>query len=332
MWSALDWLPDSQAFQRRNEMIAIMKGMDVGDKWIYRQRPYSPSERVRIVGIEKRKQTTRVDVEFLDGDKAGARENVPGTRLPRPWSDVGEYDELMANWQRLDQDALDETEDWAVTEVFDLLIPEDVAAYDRSLVRHGASVYRSDALEQIMHRPLEDVLKRVEWFAHNGITELSATGSLLIAEFASGANPPLVLDKVMTSEAEAREHCKRGRDHKGLDGEERTSTPEWEYEWYRKRLRPYHELLRQWCGHRAITFYERLTAAEAEVMRLDILVAKLIDRLKHHDDTIHADIYEREHSEERVTAETVRPVVDRPLAPWEMPVVEMPARRRGRWW
>src|ERR1700742_4420214 len=104
------------------------------------------------------------------GDKAGVRENVPGTRLPRPWSDVGEYDELMANWQRLDQDALDETEDGAGTEIFYILIPEDVAAYDRSCVRHGASVYRQDALEQIMRRPLDDVLDGVEWFAHNGIT------------------------------------------------------------------------------------------------------------------------------------------------------------------
>ena len=42
-------------------------------------------------------------------------ENVPGTRLPRPWSEVAGYDELMANWQRLDHDVLDETEDWAVT-------------------------------------------------------------------------------------------------------------------------------------------------------------------------------------------------------------------------
>lgn len=279
----------------------------------------------------KRKQTTRVDIEFLDGDKAGVRENVPGTRLPRPWSDVCDYDELMANWQRLDQDALDDTEDWAVTEVFDLLIPEDVAGYDRSCVRHGASVYRPDALEQIISRPLGDVLERGEWFAHNGITELSAMGSLLIAEYACAANPPLVLDKVMASEAEARENCKRGRDYKGLDGAERTSTPEWEYEWYRKRLRPYHELLRQWCGHRPVTFYERLTAAEAEVGRLDILVEKLIDRLKHHEDTIHTDIYEREHNEERLTAETVRPVVDRPLAPWELAVREIPTSRR-RWW
>ena len=37
---------------------------------------------------------------------------MPGTRLPRPLSGTSEYDELMANWRRLDHDSLDETEDW----------------------------------------------------------------------------------------------------------------------------------------------------------------------------------------------------------------------------
>jgi hypothetical protein len=311
--------------------MARMSNMDVGDEWIYRQRPHMRSERVRIIGIEKRKQTTRVDIEFLDGDKAGVCENVPGTSLPRPWNEVAVYDELMAYWKRLDQEALDDTEDWAVTEVFDLLIPEDVAAYDRSCVRHGASVYSSEALESIMRRPMIDVLEHLEWFAHDGITELSAKGSVLVAEYACAANPPLVLDKVMASEAEAREHCKRGREYKGIDGEKRTSTPEWEYEWYRQRIRPYHEILRQWCGHRSVTFAERLAAAEAEVRRLDILVARLIDVVRENN-PLQAQIFEQEHDNERICAETIRPVVDRPLAPWEMPVVEVPARRRGRWW
>jgi hypothetical protein len=53
-----------------------------------------------------------------------------------------------------------------------------------------------------------------------------------------------VLDSVMASEAETRERCKRGRTFQALDGSgERTTSPEWEYEWYRKRLRPVHELL-----------------------------------------------------------------------------------------
>jgi hypothetical protein len=38
--------------------------MELGDEWIYRLRVSSPSERVRILDIEQRKQTVRVDVEF----------------------------------------------------------------------------------------------------------------------------------------------------------------------------------------------------------------------------------------------------------------------------
>lgn len=151
--------------------------MEVGDEWICRLRPYRPSERVRIVGIEKRKQTTRVDIEFLDGGKAGARENVHGARLPRPWSDGVEYDALMANWQRLDRDSPDESEDWVVAEVFSLLNPEDVASYDCPSVRHGTSIYRLETLEQVLRRPMADVLEQVEWFTHDGVTELSARGA-----------------------------------------------------------------------------------------------------------------------------------------------------------
>lgn len=306
--------------------------MEVGDEWIYRLRQYSTSERVKIVGIEKRKRSTRVDIEFLDGDRAGLVENVSGSRLPRPWRDVAAYDELMASWQRLDNDDLDETEDWAVTDVFDLLIPEDVAAFDRSIVRHGTTIYQREALEGILRVPLSDFLEQFEWFEEAGNTEVSARGSLLIAECACRANPTPMLDSVMASEAETRERCKRGRTwHGNQVSDEQRTTPEWEFEWYRTRLRPAHELLRQWCGHRSVTFYERLTAAEAEVRRLDILLARLIDALKEYN-TFHAEAFEREHNEGRITGETVRPLIDRPLAPWEMPVREIPARRRGRWW
>lgn len=70
----------------------------------------------------------------------------------------------------------------------------------------------------------------------------------------------------MAEEAKIREYCKRGRECDAFDGSgKQTSSPEREYEWYRKHDRPVHELLRSWCGHRTVTFVERLTAAEAEV-------------------------------------------------------------------
>ena len=58
-----------------------------------------------------------------------------------------------------------------------------------------------------------------------------------------------------------------------------------------------------------IAHMERLTAAEGEVRRPDILVAKLVDELKRHD-KCGADIYDRRHDERRIYPETVRPVVD----------------------
>lgn len=189
-------------------------------------------------------------------------------------------------------------------------------------------------MEGLIHRPLSDVLEQVEWFEHDDVLELSTDGTLLIAEYVCAANPAPVLERVMAEEAEAREQCKRGREFDAFDGSgKRTSLPEWEYEHYRKRYRPVYELLRGWCGHRSVTFVERLIAAESEVRRLDILVAELIDSLRaHENEKWHAEHYERRHDEERIRPETIRPVVDRPLAPWEMPIREVPARRRGRWW
>jgi hypothetical protein len=307
--------------------------VDVGDEQIYRERFYGPSERVRVVGIEKRKQSIRVDVEFLEGTKSGRRENVPGSRLHGPWSTVQVFDELRANWQRLNGngEGLDDVEESAVLMVLIALVPEDFAIYYDSPVRHGITVRDPTALQQLMNRPMADVLEHVEWFEHARDLELSAAGTLLVAEYVTAANPAPLLDAVMAEEAESRQDCKRGRERDAYDGSGKQMTsPEGEFAWYRKRIRPKHELVRTWCGHRSVTFVERLLAAEAEVRRLEILVATLVDLLRKHD--VHAaDAYEREHDNGRIRPETVRPVVDRPLAPWELPVRDVPVRR-GRWW
>ncbi len=96
--------------------------MEIGDEWIYRLKTFSPSERVKILDIEKRKQTTRVDIEFLDGKRAAARDNVPATRLHGPSSAVAAFDDRMANWERLNHSDIDRTEESAVGDVFNLLI------------------------------------------------------------------------------------------------------------------------------------------------------------------------------------------------------------------
>lgn len=93
---------------------------------MYRLRDDSPSEPVRILAIMPKKTSARLDVSFLD-DPGERVENVPGTRLRVPWSERESFDALMANWQRISDLELDDTEQACVEEVFELLIAAEVA-------------------------------------------------------------------------------------------------------------------------------------------------------------------------------------------------------------
>lgn len=300
----------------------------VGEEHIYRLRDYAPSERVRIIAVDNRKKNPRYEVEFLDGEKAGARENVPGVRLRGLWSEVAGYDELMANWARIDQADLTEHEQDAVEMVFDLLIPREVAGWMWSPVHWAAQIHDAAALEKLIGMPTSELLATAEWFELDGDVIAAPEAALRMAELACRVTPMPVLDWVVREEKEYREKAKRGRPATDLEKRPYTTSPEWEYEWYLERGRPLHELLRSWCGHRAVTMQERLAAAEAEVRRLDELVIRLIDELKSHGHSMSAEIIERAYDEERITVTNYRPVVDRPLKPEEVPIQYIQKPRR----
>ncbi|WP_062894557.1 hypothetical protein [Mycobacterium avium] len=108
--------------------------------------------------------SSRRSKSSVNAEHAGRRDNVPATRLRGPWSSVAAYDDLMANWQRLNDYEIDDTEEVAAGEVFDGLIPKEVATYYDSFVRNGATVRDSDALERLMRQPMSDILEQVQWF------------------------------------------------------------------------------------------------------------------------------------------------------------------------
>lgn len=302
--------------------------VDIGDEQIYRLRDYAPSERVRIVGIDTRKKTPRYEVEFIDGEKAGTQENIPAGRLHGPWSAVAGYDELMANWERLDRFQLTDHEESAAETVFDLLIPAEVAETQWSPVRWVTRIHDRDALEPLIGLPVAELLAQTPWFELDGDLLLSADGTLMIAEYACRVTPMPVLECVVAEEQEYREKAKRGRPAVDMNRQSYTTSPEWEYQWYLERGRPLHELLRSWCGQRAVAMQERLAAAEAEVRRLDELIVRLVDELKRNGHALSADYIAHAHDEERITAANFRPVVDRPLKPSEIPVRYERAPRR----
>jgi hypothetical protein len=302
--------------------------IQVGDEQIYRLRDYDPSQRVRILAVDKRKKSSRYEIEFLDGENTGKHENVPAKRLRGPWSGVRQYDGMMANWERLAAFELTDIEESAVSTVFAELIPEEIAEWEWSPVRWTTTIYDSSLLERLIGLPVSDLLNQVESITSDDTSVVSAAGTLMIAEFACRVNPKPVLDWVIEDERKYREKTKRGESFVTRDGLERTSDPDWEYRWYLEHGRPVHELLRGWCGHRAVSMQERLGAAEAEVQRLDVLISRLIDQMKENGHSIFADVMASVHEEERITPANFRPVVDRPLKPSEIPVRYERAPRR----
>ncbi|MET8548928.1 hypothetical protein [Micromonospora zamorensis] len=300
----------------------------VGDEWVYRTRDDAASQRVRILAVTPKKNSARLDIEFV-GDPASRVENVTGNRLRVPWAEVAAYDELMAHWHRIDDRQLDDTEEACVEQAYLLLIPEDVAEIEWSPVSCATAVHDAARLAEIIHCPIDEILVGVEWFDLNLTKMVSPAGTLLIAERACRANPTPVLTTVIEEEALCRRKCKHGSDKLNvLTREKEWSPPEWEYEKYRRWDRPRHELLRQWCGHGAVTTQERLLAAEAESSRLDVLITEVIAALERAGENGQATRFTEKHERDRITPWTVRPIVDRPLHPSEIPVREVPVRRR----
>jgi len=303
--------------------------MEVGDEWAYRLRSNAPSERVRIFEIERCGQSTRAVVEFLDNARSGHVENVPAGRLRVPWSEVAAFDALMVNWQHIDGYKLSQAEERAIGVVFEQLIPEAAATYNMGQVHNAAEIRDDRALELLVNRPVSELVAAVPSFQHDGSWWLSAEGTLLIAEAACRADPMPILAWVTEDEKKCREAVKRGAERVNLDGERYTSEPDWEYELYRKLDLPVHEILREWCGHRAVSFHERLAAAEAEVHRLDELLARAADAMRDSKLTQLSAWIDEEHERDRITPCNVRPTIDRPLDPAEIP---MQVEYRRAWW
>lgn len=99
----------------------------VADEWAYRLRDDSVSERVRILAVTPTKNSARIEVAFID-DPDGRVENVPGSRLRVPWGQAEAYDDMMANWSRLDEVKLDDVEEGCASQVFEMLIPESIVS------------------------------------------------------------------------------------------------------------------------------------------------------------------------------------------------------------
>lgn len=303
--------------------------MDVGQEWAFRLRDSAPSERVRVIAIREGKRSSRVDLEFLDHPDAPPVEDLPAGRLRVPWSEVVAFDERMAAWDRLADEDITEVESDALDLPFQL-IPPEVATEEWKPVRYATAVYDSAAFTLLTGLELAAVETLVATYEHDGVTYLSPTDSVLVAQSLCRLHSETVLSQVETEERDFRRRCMSDWLPSSIRAGLRDSSPEREWETYLRYYRPVHELLRQWCGHRAVTVHERLLAAENEVVRLDGLIARMLDHLRDRGPNDHAiEVYEREVSQEQITPHNVRATASEPI-PFDQVPVRVEYRRR-RW-
>ncbi|PPF44845.1 hypothetical protein C5B85_08875 [Pseudoclavibacter sp. AY1F1] len=305
--------------------------MRIGDELIYRAKDTDASQRVQLLAVEEAKRPVRYRIVFLNAAEDEERElSVPGVRLRGPWSSVVEYDELMANWDRLRDLELTEGEDSACYMVFDELIAGEVASIESKPVKWTTRIRDRAAFEQIIGASaLETITQELPSFETDEGLYLSPKGTLAVAETLASKRPAPFLEWVDLDERECKTRSKYGREFRDSTINERRGTsPEWEFEQYQQRDRPLHELLRAWCGHRAVTLYERLAAAEAEVLRLTEVTTQVINQLQRLEHTQAAWLLERELEEGRITPWNYRSVVNRPLRPDEIPVQYVNRPRR----
>lgn len=278
---------------------------EVGTEWIYRLRDSAPSERVRILEVNSHERRHRCVIEFLDGDKVGRVEDVPAKRLRNPWAEVQAYDTLMANWERIDNADMTDTERWSVSHVFDWAIPPKVAELMRRPVEDAVQIHDVHELEKLTGVLISDITAEHESFNHDGDLIFSPNAGMLIAEHVCRTNPAPVLAGIIDEETAVRNRIKNGTNRFGDPTHSELRT-------YQEYDRPQHELMRSWCGHRQVSQYERLQAAEAENARLMGIIKELfdvIDQLDRKDLVRHiADDYWKN----QITGGTYRPIIQEP--------------------
>lgn len=300
-----------------------------GEYWVYRLRDSSPSERVLVDDVVSTKTKVRVTVTFDDG----RQESVPGGRLRAPWADVESYDREQLAWEQIsEENDLDDVERHCAQRVFELLVPATVAEVGWRPVQDTTDIADVDTLSEMLDVDMQLYVEQYASLSTKETLILSPLATVAIAERLCRINPAPVLDAVLDDEQRSWHKCKYGsQTDPFFEGDDGERSPEWEYAWYLRYTRPRHELLRQWCGYRAVTSHERLKAAEAENHRLELLLEDAYLTLERHMPKEAVDMLRFANAKERITPYTVRPRPDRPLSPTEIPQ-RVVYRTRRRWW
>jgi|GEM_PF-3787448 len=235
-----------------------------GEYWIHRAQDKGPSRKVLIIGPRATKTNVQMEVEHLEGARAGQKQWVGLERLKGPWVGVEEYDALQDRWRRLEDS--DRDVDWseltAALAVFQQLIPATVAAVANFPFQYAVQIHDISALELICQDSLEEVLGAEDSIEDDGARWVGAAATIRIARAACAARFGEMLPVLAQRERRLLLQT-ASRNTTGLETEASATA-----------------VLHEWCGTREATVGMHFRAAERERERLNGLVRAAVTALR----------------------------------------------------
>jgi len=244
-----------------------------GAEWIYRAQDRGRSQRVRVIGPNRSGSTLRMDVEFLDGDRAGKRRLVGLRRLKGPWAEVEAFEALDRKRRRIE----DSFDPWtpmhgAALEAVEHLVPEEVAGPREWCGRF--LVHDREALASLCGVAFDDLTTEEDSIESEEGLEIGASSVVRVARAACAANPERMASLLLVRDRHLL--LASTPSHHGGDWEARVT-----------------ELLHDWCGTPPLSLRMLLMALENEMSWQRALVGAGVDALRRAGARTAADNLER---------------------------------------
>lgn len=186
---------------RLEEMENQAAAITPGEEWIFRAQDEGPSRRVRIVGEYRTPTTIQMEIEHLEGPRAGQRVKVGLRRLKGPWSGVEEYDAHDRRHRDLANSHLNahSSEYSAAVVAAGALVPSHVME-KLSWPGRGMVVHDPDALATVCDALFTDLVQADESLESEAGLLVNAQAFIRIAKAACTAHPGLMTPELLRRE------------------------------------------------------------------------------------------------------------------------------------
>jgi len=260
--------------------------MQVGEKWAYREKAYTPGWPVQAVEILQfgPPRSKKVRIKFVDGKYPGLDQWVPQVRLRVLWDDVDAWlrdERLFSEACQASQEPMSRTTRWAawyagygypVADGLHISYPDDsepiVEVSDLPAFAGSLGLDQNELLS-----------KPHAYLDRHGTYVAPWTVALSLAKRVAEVFPDDVLAKVAEEERTLQREAIHGHHFVYPGGRDGFIPPEKCSEWLHEK-EPVFALLREWCGVPSVDQFNELEALRDEVSRLRALIEQAAQRFE----------------------------------------------------